>query len=96
MDLRSALAREFEAIRQHVTAMPSYMVTAQDDDDSLSDEALKTLCKQQPNRGSYFLFNTRGRTREQDSNSETSPGFWTNLLGPIQSFAEPGEEIHLH
>ena len=76
--------------------MPSFMVIAQHDDDSLSDEALKTLCNQQANQGGYFWFNTRGRTIEQDSNWETSLGFWTNLLGLIQSLAEPGEEIHLH
>ena len=57
---------------------------------------LKTLCTEQANQGSYLLFNTRGRTREQDSNWEISLGFWTNLRGLIQWFAEPGEEIHLH
>ena len=68
MDLRDVPAREFEAIRQHMKAMPPHMVVAQHDDDSLSDEALKTLCNQQANQGGYFLCNTRGRTREQDSN----------------------------
>ena len=68
MDLRDAPAREFEAIRQRVKAMPSYMVVMQHDEDSF----------------------------KQDSNWETSLGFWTNLPGLIQSFAEPGEEIHVH
>ena len=72
------------------------MVVVQHDDDSLCDEALETLCNEQANQGGYFLFNTRGRTREQDSNWETSPGFWSNLPGLIQSFAEPQEEIQRH
>ena len=49
------------------------------------------ICNQ--TRG-HFLFNTRSPTREQDSNWEISPGFWTNLPGLIQSFAGPREEIH--
>ena len=34
------------------------MVVVQHDDDSLSDEAIKTLCDEQANPGGYFLFNT--------------------------------------
>ena len=68
----------------------------QHDDDSLSDEALKTLCNEQANQGGYFFFNMCGRPREQGSNWDTSLSFWTNLPGLIQSFAQPGEEIHLY
>ena len=77
MDLRDAPARE--AIRQRMQAMLPHMVVVQHDVDSLSDEALKTLCNEQANQGGYFLFNTRGRTREQDSHWETSLGFWTKF-----------------
>ena len=96
MDLRGAPARELEAIRQRMEAMPPYMVVMQHDEDSLNDEAIKVLCIEQANHGGYFLFDTRGRCREQDSSWEASLGFWTNLPGLIRSFAEPGEDVHLH
>ena len=72
------------------------MVIMQHDDDSINDEALKMLCTDQANPGGYFLFNTRGHCAKQDLSWETSLGFWTNLLGLIRSFAEAGEEVHLH
>ena len=91
MDLRGGPAREYEAIPQRMKAMPHHMVVMQHDEDSLTDDAPKTMCIEQANQGSNFLFNTRGRTRDQDSNWETSLSFWANLPGLIQ-----GEEIHLH
>ena len=95
-DLRGAPASELEAIRRHAKSVQPYMVVAQHIDDRLSDEALRTLCNQQVNQGGYFLLNTRGCPREQDSTWDTSLGFWTNLPGLIRSFAEPGEDLHLH
>ena len=94
MDLRSTPAREFEAVRQSLKAMPPHMVVVQHDENNLIDEAIKTLCNHQANQGGYFLFNTRGRTKKQNSNWETILGFWTSSPSLIQSFAEPGEEIH--
>ena len=55
VDLRNALAREFEAIRQRLKAIPPHMVAVQHDDDSLSDEAIKTLCNHQANPGWLLL-----------------------------------------
>ena len=66
MDLRGAPARDFEAIRQSLQATPPKIVMMQHDDDSLNDEALRTLCTDQANQGGYVLFNTRGRCAEQD------------------------------
>ena len=96
MDLRGAPASELEAIRQHVKSVQPYMVVAQHIDDRLSDEALRTLCNQQVNQGGYLLLNTRACPREQDLTWDTGLGFWTNLPGLIRSFAEPGEDLHLH
>ena len=93
MDLRGAPARDFEAVRQRLKATPPYKVILQHDD---NDEALKMLCTDQTNHGGDFLFNTRGRCAEHDLSWETSLGFWTKLPGRILSFAEPGEEVHLH
>ena len=76
-----------------MTATPPYMMIAQHDDDSLSDEASKTLCDLQANQRGYFSFNTRGRTSERDPSWESSLGFWTNLRGLAKSFADPGEEV---
>ena len=81
---------------KHSSTHEHHMVVMHHDEDSLNDEAPKTMCIEQANQGSYFLFNTRGRTRDQDSNWETSLSFWANLPRLTQSFAEPGEEIHLH
>ena len=62
----------------------------QRDDDSLNDEALKVLCTDQEEHGGYFFFfNTRGRCAEHDLNWASGPGL-------VQSFDDPGEEIHLH
>ena len=94
--LRGSPARGFESIRQRMTATPPYMMIAQHDDDSLSDEASKTLCDLQANQRGYFSCNTRGRTSERDPSWESSLGFWTNLRGLAKSFADPGEEVHLH
>ena len=96
MDLRGAPASELDAIRRHVKSVQPYMVVAQHIDDRLSDEALRTLCNQQVNQGGYFLLNTRACPREQDSTWDTSLGFWTYLCGLIRSFAEQGEDLHLH
>ena len=96
MDLRGAPAQEFEAIRQNLKATPPYMVIMQHDDDSINDEALQLLCTNHANQGGYFLFNTRGRCAEHDLNWASGLGFWTNLLGLVRSFDDPGEEIHLH
>ena len=96
LDLRDALARELEAIRQHMKTMQPYMLVAQHNDDSLNDEALRTLCNQQVNQGGSFLLNMRGCPREQDLTSDTSLNFWTNLLDLIQTFAESVEDLQLH
>ena len=55
MDPRDAPAREFETLRQRLKATPPYVVKMQHDDDSINDEALKTLCTDQANQGGYFL-----------------------------------------
>ena len=72
------------------------MLIAQHNDDSLNDESLRALCDQQANQGGFFLLNLRSCPKEQDSTWDTSLGFWTNLPGLIRSFAEPGEDLHLH
>ena len=51
MDPRDAPAREFETLRQRLKATPPYVVKMQHDDDSINDEALKTLCTDQANQG---------------------------------------------
>ena len=96
MELRDAPAYEFEPIYQHVKTMQPYMMVAQQNEDSFSDEEIRTLYNQQVNQGGYFLLNMGGCPREQDSNWDTSLGFWTKLPGLIRSFAEPGEDLHLH
>ena len=72
------------------------MLIAQYNDDSPNDDSLRALCDQQANQGGYFLLNLRSCPKEQDSTWDTSLGFWTHLLGLIRSFAEPGEDLHLH
>ena len=54
LDLRDAPNCEFEAIRQHVRNMKPYMLTAQYNDDSPNDDAIRALCEQQANQGSYL------------------------------------------
>ena len=54
------------------------------------------LCEQQENQGGYSLLNLRSCPKEQDSTWDTSLGFCTNLHGLIRSFAETGEDLHLH
>ena len=44
MDLRGAPTRDYEAIRQSLQVTPPFLVMMQHDDDSLNDEALRTLC----------------------------------------------------
>ena len=95
LDLRDAPNYEFEANRQHVRKMQPDMLIAQHND-SPNDESLRALCEQQANHGGYFLLNWRSCPKEQDSNWDTSLGFGTNLPGLIRSFAETGEDLHLH
>ena len=76
LDLRDAPNYEFEANRQHVRKMPPDMLIAQHNDDSPNDESLRALCEQQANQGGYFLLNLRSCPKEQDSNWDTSVGFW--------------------
>ena len=96
LDIRGAPAREFETIRQRLKSTSPYMVLMQHDDDSLNDEALKTLCTEQENYGGYFLFNTRGRCAEHNLSWESILGFWTNLPKIVRSFDDPGAEVHFH
>ena len=42
------------------------------------------------------MLNLRNCPKEQDSTRDTSLGFRTNLPGLIRSFAETGEDLHLH
>ena len=42
------------------------------------------------------MLNLRSCPKEQDSTWDTSLGFGTNLPGLIRSFAETGEDLHLH
>ena len=79
LNVRGAPAREFEAIRQRLKSTTPYMVLMQHDDDSLNDEALKTLCTDRENHGGYIQFNTRGRRAEHNLSWESSLGFWTNF-----------------
>ena len=51
---------------------------------------------QQANQKGYFLLNLHSCPKEQDPNWDISLGFCTKLLGLIRSFAETGEELHLH
>ena len=96
LDLRDAPNCEFEAIRQHVRNMKPYMLTAQYNDDNSNDDSIRALCEQQANQGGYFLLNLRSCPKEQDPTWDISLGFRTNLPGLIRSFAETGEELHLH
>ena len=96
LDLRDAPNCELEGIRQHIRDMKPYMLTAQHNDDSPDDDSLRALCEQQVNQGGYFLLNLRSCPKEQDSTWDTSLGFRTNLPGLIRSFAETGEDLHLH
>ena len=98
MDLRDAPAREFEAIRQRMKAMPPHMVVVQCSTTRTASvmRQSKHFALSKQTTVVTSLFNTHGRTREQDSNWVTSLGFWTILPCLIQSFAEPGDEIHLH
>ena len=43
-----------------------------------------------------FLLNLRSCPKEQDPTWDISLGFCTNFPGLIRSFAETGEELHLH
>ena len=96
LDLRDAPNCEFEAIRQHVRNIKPYMLTAQYNDDNSNDDSIRALCEQQGNQGGYFLLNLRSCPKEQDPTWDISLGFCTNLLGLIRSFAETGEDVHLH
>ena len=96
LDLRDAPNCEFEAIRQHVRNMKPYMLTAQYNDDNSNDDSIRALCEQQANQGGYFLLNLRSCPKEQDPTWDISLGFRTNLPGLIRSFAETGEDLHLH
>ena len=96
LDLRDAPNCEFEAIRQHVRNMKPHMLTAQYNDDNSNDDSIRALCEQQANQGGYFLLNLRSCPKEQDPTWDISLGICTNLPGLIRSFAETGEELHLH
>ena len=96
LDLRDAPNCEFEAIRQHVRNMKPYMLTAQYNDDNSNDDSIRALCEQQANQGGYFLLNLRSCPKEQDPTRDISLGFCTKLPGLIRSFAEIGEDLHLH
>ena len=96
LDLRDALNCELEAIRQHVRNMKPYMLTAQHNDDSPNDDSICELCEQQANQGGYFLLNLRSCPKELDPTLDTSLRFCTNLPRLIRSFAEAGEDLHLH
>ena len=96
LDIRDAPNFEFDAIRQHVRNMKPYMLTAQYNDDNSNDDSIRALCEQQANQGGYFLLNLRSCPKEQDPTWDISLGFCTNLPGLIRSFAETGEELHLH
>ena len=87
---------EFEAIRQHVRNMKPYMLTVQYNDDNSNDDAIRALCAQQAYQGGYFLLNLRNCPKKQDPTWDISLGFCTNLPGLIRSFAETGEDLHLH
>ena len=86
----------FEAIRQHVRNMKPYMLTVQFNDDNSNDDSIRALCEQQANQEGYFLLNLRSCPKEQDPTWDISLGFHTNLPGLIRSFAETGEDLHLH
>ena len=96
LDLRDARNSEFEAIRQHVRNMKPYMLTAQYNNDNSNDDSIRALCEEQANQGGYFLLNSSSCPKEQDPTWDISLGFRTNLLGLIRSFAETGEDPHLH
>ena len=96
LDLRDAPNCEFDAIRQHVRNMKPYMLTAQYNDDNSNDDSISALCEQQANQGGYFLLNLSSCPKEQDPSWDISLGFRTNLPGLIRSFAETGEDLHLH
>ena len=88
LDIRDAPSCEFDAIRQHVRNLKPYMLTAQHNDDSLNDDAIRALCEQQANQGGYFLLNLRNGPKEQDPTWDISLGF--------RSCSETQEELHLH
>ena len=96
LDLRDAPNCEFEAIRQHVRNMNPYMLTVQYNDDNSNDDSIRALCEQQANQGGCFLLNLRSCPTEQNPIWDTSLGFGTYLPGLIRSFAETGEDPHLH
>ena len=96
MDLRDAPHYEFEAIRQHVRNMKPCMLTAQNNDDNSNDDSIRALCEQQAKEGGYFLLNLRSCSKEQNPTWDISLSFRTNLPGLIRSFAETGEDLHLH
>ena len=72
------------------------MLTVQYNGDNSNDDSIRALCEQQANQGGYFLLNLRSCPKEQDPTWDISLGFGTNLPGFIRSFAETGEDLHLH
>ena len=70
--------------------------SAHDNDDNSNDDSIRALCEQQAIQGGCFLLNLRNCPKEQDSTWDTSLGLGTNLPGLIRSFAETGEDLHLH
>ena len=72
------------------------MLAVQYNDGNSNDDSIRALCEQQANQGGYFLLNLRCCPKEQDPTWDTSLDFCTNLPGLIRSFAETGEDLHLH
>ena len=63
------------------------MLIAQHNDDSPNDESLRALCEQQANQGG---------SKRTGFDLGHQFGFGTILPGLIRSFAETGEDLHLH
>ena len=96
LDLRDAPNCEFEAIRQHVRNMKPYMLTVQHNDDSPDDDSIRALCEEQANHGVYFLLNFSVVQSNRIRLGTSVWGFCTNLHGLTRSFADAGEDLHLH
>ena len=72
------------------------MLTAQYNDDDSNYDSIRAMYEQQANQGGDFLLNLRSCPTEQDPTWDIRLGFCTDLPGLIQSFAETGEDLHLH
>ena len=65
-------------------------------DDNSNDDSIRALCEQQANQGGYFLLNLRRLSTGTGFDLGHQFGFCTKLPGLIRSFAETGEDLHLH